>query len=268
MEKKSSTQLTKGVKTVFRVLDILETIGEAPNGLGLSEISEMLNLPKSTVHRLVGALINRQYIRVSNLNEKYLLDYQILGLSKSCLGTIDILKNTHPYLEAINEELNETVILGVLDHNKFLVIYLDKIDTSHSLRLVSNIGERVPVHCTALGKAILSKYDETEIRRKFKGYELRKFTENTIIDLDTLIINLKEINQLGYCVDREEYKPDISCVAAPICGYLGQPIAAISVSVPSSRFSKKRQKQIISSVLHGCDEISKIAGFAKTKTVW
>ena len=252
----------------MRVLDILESLGEDPNGLGLAEISAKIELPKSTVHRIVGALQERQYIRESHSDGKYLLGYQVLNLAKSCLDTIDILNNARPYLEAINKEFNETIILGVLDNIKFRIIYLDKIDTSHSLRSVSHIGERAPVHCTALGKAILSKFDEAEIREKFNNYELRKFTENTITDLDALIQNLKEINKIGYTVDREEYKPHVSCVAAPICGYLGRPIAALSVSVPTTRFSEERMEQIIHKVIEACNEISKIAGFAMTREVW
>ena len=268
MEKSGNSLQTRGTKTILRVFDILESIGQEPNGLGLAEISEKISLPKSTVHRIISALQERQYIRESYSNGKYLLGYQVLNLAKSCLDAIDILKNAHPYLEAINKEFNETVILGVLDNNNFRIIYLDKIDTSHSLRLVSHIGERAPVHCTALGKAILSKFNEAEIREKFKDYELRKFTENTITDLDILIKNLKEINQMGYTIDREEYKPHVSCIAAPICGFLEQPIAAISVSIPTTRFSEERMEQIICRVVNACNSISKVAGFTKTQEIW
>lgn len=268
MEKKDNSKQTRGVKTILRVMDILESFEEYPNRLGLAEISAKVGLPKSTVHRILGTLLERQYIRESSSDGKYLLGYQILSLAKSCLNSVDLLKNARPFLEAINKELNETIILGVLDQNKLRVIYLDKIDTSHSLRLVSHIGERVPVHCTALGKAILSKISEEELREKFKDYELRKFTENTITDLDALIKNLKEINQMGYTIDREEYKPQVSCVAAPICGYIGQPVGAISVSIPTTRFTKERQEQIVHKVLDAAVAISEIVGLARTQEVW
>ena len=252
----------------MRVMDILEILEEYPSGLTLAEISQKIGLPKSSTHRILGVLLERQYIRESYTDGKYLLGYQILSLSKACINSIDLLHEARPYMDALNEEFNETVILGVLDHNCRRIIYLDKIDSSHSLRLVSNIGERVPVHCTALGKAILSQFDEGKVRKILQDYELRQFTDHTIIDLDKLIYELQQINKAGYAIDREEYKPFVSCVAAPICNYDGKPVAAISMSIPTSRFSDERSQIIIQKIMDCAHSIDKIISLVREREVW
>lgn len=266
-EKKTNSQQTRGVKTILRVLDTLEILEEYSNGLSLAEISVKIQLPKSTVHRIINALLERQYVRESPIDGKYLLGYQILSLSKACLNSIDLLREARPFLKKINKELNETVILAGLDQNKFRIVYLDKIDSSHSLRTVSHIGERVPVHCTALGKAILSKISIDELKEKLNGYELRKFTENTITDVKKLTQNLNKINKDGFSIDHEEYKQYVSCVAAPVCDYQGKPIGAISVSIPSTRFSENKQEQISKKVVEAAQAISKIISLAKTQNI-
>jgi len=268
VEKNNDLQQTRGVKTIQRVLDILEILEEYPEGLTLAEITQKIHLPKSTVHRILGVFLERQYVRESHSDGKYLLGYQILSLSKSCVNGIDLLREARPYLEALNKEFNETVILGGFDNKKFSVIYLDKIDTSHSLRMVSHIGERVPIHCTALGKAILSKFTIDELQEKLKNYELKAFTENTITDPNELIHNLKEIDKVGYSIDEGEYKQFISCIAAPVCGFQGKPIGAIGISMPTTRFSKDRQIQIIQKVLESVHTISEILVLTKVQDVW
>jgi len=268
VKKDNNSQQVRGVRTILRVLDILEVLEEFPGGLTLAEIAVKINIPKSTVHRILGVLHDRQYIRGSSTNGKYLLGYQILSLAKVCVSGIDLLREAHPLLEVINREFNETVILGVLDQNRHCVIYLDKIDTSHSLRLVSHIGERIPVHCTALGKAILSQFNEEELRIILADYELRKFTGNTITDLEELIKELREINRIGFAIDRMEYKPHVSCVAVPICGFQGRSIAAISVSIPTARFSQDRQELIIQKVVDSAHSINEMLSLTKTQEAW
>ncbi len=264
----NNSHKSRGVKTILHVLDILEILEEFPKGLRLSEITERIQLPKSTVHRILGVLLDRQYIRESHTDNEYLLGYQILSLSNACLNGIDLLREARPFLKEINKEFNETVILGCLDSNKLRIIYLDKINSSHSLRMVSHVGERAPVHCTALGKAILSKFTINELQEKLKNYDLRKFTEKTITDLKILIQNLQEINEAGYCIDREEYKLHVSCVAAHICNYQGKPIGAISVSIPTTRFSEDKQHQMTKKIIGATQAISEIFALSKNLDTW
>jgi len=268
VKKNTDSQETRGVKTIQRVLDILEVLEEYPDGLSLVEITEKIHLPKSTVHRFLSILLDRQYVRESFSNGKYLLGYQILSLSKACIKGIDLIREARPFLEQINSEFNETVILGGLDQAKFSVVYLDKIDTSHTLRLVSHVGERAPIHCTALGKAILSGFNDEELLDRLSKYELRRFTENSIVDMEDLIQIAHEINQKGYAIDNQEYKSHISCIAAPVFGTDGKPIGAVGISMPTSRFSESKQESIIHAVLEATREISKILSFTKTQDVW
>jgi len=262
-QKSDEKPQSRGVKTILRVLDVLEILEKNPEGLSLVEISTSLDLPKSTTHRILSVLLERQYARESISSEKYLLGFQILSLAKACLNSIDLFKESRPFLEDLNEKFNETVILGGFDPSNCCIIYLDKIDSSHSLRMVSHVGQRTPLHCTALGKAILSKIPEKTLRKILENYELKAFTKNSITDLDKLIDHLKDVNQKGFCVDNEEYKEHVSCVAAPICGFDQKPLGAISVSVPSIRFTAKKKNEIIEYLVNVSKQISELLSFAK-----
>src|SRR6056297_3164189 len=141
------------VQSVIRAIDIIELLSGKNKSLGITEISKQLNMHKSTVHRLISTLKYREYVE-KNASGKYSLGYKMLELTSNMLDEIDIREKVKPYLKEIVEKTNETVHLGVLDRNK--IIYIDKEETSKTIRMHSKIGRRVPLHCTSLGKIFLA----------------------------------------------------------------------------------------------------------------
>ena len=255
----------RGVKNVNRVIDLLEAFKEYPDGLTLSSLSSYLNLPKSTVSRLLYALMDRQLIRESKPPGKYLLGHEILRLSLAYHKGFDLYREAHPRLEELNRKIDETVILGILNQTQHQIIYIDKLDTKQSIMLGSQIGETAPIHCTALGKALLSGFSDDELFHILADYEFKKFTDHTITELEKFLEELVHIRRVGYAIDHQEYKSQIVCVAAPIFNFAGEPLAAISVSAPINRLEAQRQEEVVHKVLETANEISQLLAYVPVK---
>lgn len=258
MNKVSSVNQTRGVKNVHRVIDLLESFEQHPSGLSLSELSTHLNLPKSTVSRLLSALLDRKFIRESNPPGKYLLGYKFLNLSSAYLQGFDLYREAHPKLEELNKKIDETIIMGVFDQTRHQIIYLDKVDTTKSIKLGTRVGEIAPIHCTALGKALLSSLPDETVAQILESYSFEKFTDQTIVNISVLFEDLSATRKRGYAIDHQEYKPDIICVGAPIKNFTGDPLAAISVSAPADRLDPTRLEIIANLVMESAKDIGKL----------
>jgi len=196
---------------IFSVLELITQKGE----LGVMEISTKLNLNKSTVHRLLASLISMGYVRQDLASGKYTLTFKLLSLAETFRSQIDVVSIAHPYLEQIMEKSKETVHLVQWEGSE--VVYIDKVESnSSSVRMVSRIGLRQPMYCTAVGKAILSSISEDEVRKIWEESNIKKLTKNTIVNFEMLLNELELIRKRGYAVDNEENEIGVRCIA----GYL------------------------------------------------
>jgi DNA-binding IclR family transcriptional regulator len=160
------------------------------------------------------------------------------------------------------EKTNETVHLVV--RNQDHGIYIDKVECEQSIRMFSQIGKTIPLHCTAVGKVLLSSLSHEKIDEIYRSKKLESFTENTITDWEKLFRELKQIAEMGYSVDDEELTKDICCIAAPIKNFRGQVIAAISIAGPIYRIDKGNIDQLINEVKSCALKISKRIGYLAT----
>jgi len=152
---------------------------------------------------------------------------------------MDLVKEATPYLKELVNQCNETVHLGVLEEGE--VLYIAKEESSQTIRMISYVGRRAPLHCTALGKVLLA-YLAEEKRKKILGQkELLRFTKKTITDRKELEKELNKVKKQGFALDREENEKDVRCIAAPIKSYQGGVIAAISISGPVYRIDINQQ---------------------------
>jgi DNA-binding IclR family transcriptional regulator len=273
MEKKTEksrkvTALPRGVKGIYRVIDLLDVLGEYPSGLTLTELCNHLQLPKSTVHRILNVLFDRQYVRETLERGKFALGYEILRLSKACQAGLNFLQEARPLLIELNQAIDENIILAVLDKPRHQIIYLDKLDSSKTIRLVSHIGEIAPVHCTALGKALLSGFSDEELLQVLSDYELKRFTERTITDIKAFLSEMNEVRKQGYSLDLQEYRSEVVCVAAPINSEAGKPIAAVGVSAPAGRLEQSRLEHVEHLVVETAKKISGLIAYVPLPGPW
>ena len=249
---------TKGTKSIHRAIDILEVLAANLKGISLAELAQIVGVPKPSVHRILHSLIDRQLVREDPELEKFTLGMGVLRLSQSVLAGIELRQQARPVLENLNLSTDETVHLGILDNQGPRVIYIDKIESSQSVRLVSRVGQSIPVHCTALGKALLSGYTRPDIETMLANYAFTPYTPNTITSMGALLDQLELVRSQGYAVDEVEHEQSVICVASPILDGAGRAIAAVSISAPVSRLPKESISSVGTEVRVAAEEISEI----------
>ena len=255
------------VQTIERTSLILDILGQSPQGISIRELSAKIDLPKGTIHRLLSSLSYFGYVRQDSKTRDYFLGFKLVELGNLLLSQLDLRKEAESFLRGLSERTNETIHLVFLDRNE--IVYLDKVEADHSsggLRMASHVGLRNPAHSCAVGKVLLSHLSEVELSRLIKEKGLLKRTENTLIAPAQLKEHLKSVRNQGYAIDDEENERGIRCVAAPIYNEAGKVVAAISISGPAFRVTKKViQEKLKKEVMETANQISQRLGFKGRK---
>jgi DNA-binding IclR family transcriptional regulator len=248
------------IKSLDRALDILELIVGKENGMGVTEISRELDIHKSTVYRLLDTLKFRGYLEKNDDNHKYIAGINLFELSSKVLNDIDSRIRVRPYLEELMQKTEETIHLGILDAGE--VIYLDKVESTATIRMYSQVGKRVPAHSTSLGKAIMAHLPEARVKEILREKGMEKNTENTITELEQFLEHLQKVRKQGFAVDDEEQEKDIRCIAGPIFNHRGEVVAAFSISAPITRMTELRMKELAELVVEYSDKMSRSLGYS------
>lgn len=242
------------VKSVDKTLDIFELLRQEPAGMTITEICKALELPKSTIYGLLHTLADRKYLVVNELSKKYRLGLMLFEVGYSYLNNLNLSQETRSIITEIAGKCNETIHLAILNNTD--VVYIDKIESSHDVRMVSSLGKRLPAHATGVGKAMLSCLSEEEISSIYKDVPLQQFTDNTITSLEQLKQELKDISREGYAFDDQESTEGIQCVAVPVFNRSGEMVAGLSISVPVFRMNDKRIEELLKIVSEGARKLS------------
>jgi len=247
------------IKVLNKALSILEILLQQGSAMNMTELSEKLELYPSTIHRILDTLKYRGYVEQDPHTQKYQLGLKALELGMAKLHQMDLAREATPHLKELVNQCNETVHLGVLEAGE--VLYLAKEESSQTIRMISYVGRRSPLHCTALGKVLLA-YLSAEERKKILGEKvLPRLTENTITDKRELEKELSKVREQGFAFDREENEKDVRCVAAPIRNYQGEVIAALSISSPVFRIDKNAQNSLKEALIETSEKISRRLGY-------
>jgi IclR family transcriptional regulator, KDG regulon repressor len=249
-----------GTQVLDRTFNILEIIAANKNGLCLSEIVDKLDLSKSTTYRILNALCERGFIE-KHPDKKYKLGLKLIEISSIYLNDIELKTEAKPYLWEITKKFGLPVHLAIRDNQD--IIYIDKVDIQNNIRMYSQIGKRIPLYCSGLGKALLSGLDSDSLLRLANNINFIKLTTNTIDNKDTFINQINSVKNEGWALDNEEYEAGIRCLASPIYDYRGHVIAAISISGPSSILKKSEDKENGQFITEFASKISRRMGFIK-----
>jgi len=220
---------TGGIQVVRRAAAVLRTIGEQRGGLRLAELAAHVDLPKTTIHRIVSALADERLLRIDPSGRIW-IGATITALAR--VGSSDLADQLRPVLVDLHRRVDETVDISVLDGTG--VRFVDQIPSRHRLRAVSTVGASFPLHCSANGKALLAALAPAQVE-DLVPRRLEAFTPNTIVDRAQLIGELDRIRSEGVAYDREEHTMGISAVGVAV-GHVHGPLAAISVPTPAERF--------------------------------
>lgn len=227
--------------------------------LGITDIANRLGMNKSTVYHLVNTLTLEGVLKKTK-NRRYRLGIKILEWSNHLLENQEILSITKPHMRQLVQETNETVHLATLDEGD--VVYIDKMESNHSIRIATSIGSRKPSYCTGLGKALLAYQDDAVVEQVIKKGLVRK-TRNTITDPEQLRQELARVKEQGYSIDNGENEEGLFCIAVPIYDHTGAVSFAMSISGPEFRLNKSeyKLKRVTSLLLQSTRSISSELGY-------
>ena len=228
------TPINSSIEKAFKILSVFAQNGKVE--LGVGEISRILKMHKSTVHRFLHSMEKIGVVEKNDETGKYKLGLKLYELGNSISLKKMMVDRARIYLEDLHWYLNETVHFATLKNGE--VIYLDKIIADRTFVIISEVGKRLPAHCTGLGKAMLAFLPKEDVERIIREKGLKKFTKNTITSKKKLFEELKIIRERGYAIDNEEIEDGLRCIAAPIFNAEGNVIAAVSISGPSSRINE------------------------------
>jgi DNA-binding IclR family transcriptional regulator len=224
-------QVGLGEATVSQSLDrglvILQRL--AASEMSLDEMSGDLGVHKTTVLRLLRTLESHRMVQ-RDAQHRYRLGSGLFRLAQQALDERDIRQVAAPHLRRLNQEHGHTVHLAAYEGGE--VVYVDKYDGRHAVRMYSRIGNVAPLHCTAVAKVLLADMPETEIASLVERIDFTPYTANTITDPGAFRRELQRVREQGWAADRAEHETFINCVAAPVRDASGRAIAAVSVSVP------------------------------------
>lgn len=239
-------------KSILRALLVLEQFNSSTE-IGIKELSISTGLPASTIQRIVNTLELKNYLVQNPKNNKYRLGIALYNISRNYAENLDWIEDARMHMEKLVEKHHETVNLAVLQGQK--VVYLTKVDSPHILRPNFTIGTHYPAFCTALGKCILA-YQPQEILDRLLKSPIEACTENTITDPVKLRVELNKIRVEGYAIEDEQFQIGLFCIAAPIKGFKGRVIAAISMTIPKYRLDQNKVPDIVRDMIETANIIS------------
>lgn len=240
-------------RSTSRVLDILEIIAQNPDKYNLSEICALTDSPKSSLYPILYTLNQRHFISLK-ANGKYCIGYKSYQVGHCYLNQLDFLEMVDTILVNMTNICLETSHFATLADGN--VMYLKKIDSPESIRMISHVGFGLPAYGTALGKALLMDFSLEELTQKYSD-GLKAITPKTITDLKELYRQLLQAKQDGFTYEIEESSQHIRCIAIPI-RQKGSIVAAISIAIPIFRYTAEKESLIKSLLLDARHKVEDI----------
>jgi DNA-binding IclR family transcriptional regulator len=250
-----------GAQVVDRVIDILETFTWLGPELGVSEMSRALGLKKATAHRLLASLRRRGVLAQDPISRDYRLGMKLWELGQLAARQFDWVDRVKPHLQELTDTVGETTHLAVLSEGQ--VLYVDKVESTRSLRMPSQVGRRLPAHCTGVGKVLIAHVPDEVLEALVRRRGLKSYTSRTLVTMEALREELGRIRERGYGVDDEEIEEGLICIAAPVRDYSGSVVAAVSIAGPSTRLGPDVRDQQAREVMAGARAMSAALGYTE-----
>ena len=237
-----------------KALNVLEMIAQAGD-TRLSALAKTTGYPPATIHRILGVLVRRRYVRQDPANRKYMLSLKCLEISSRVKDNLEIITAARPVMQKLVEKTGETV--NLVSFEDMEAVYIDQISNTKSLlRMFTRVGARVPLHSSGVGKAFLSGRPPAEALDYFRSAKKVRYTKNSLLEEDEFLRDLEATRTRGYAVDREEFEDGVGCIAAAITKK-GDVAGAMSISGPSSRLFGTNTERLAAEVVRSAEVISK-----------
>lgn len=248
--------------TTFKALRVLEVVAASAHPMSLSDVAESVGFDKSTAYRMLNTLVEAGYIVRDDTAKRYHLSYKVVHLSRNLLAENEVLRLSRQMLDRITAETSETTHLCVLDGHQTVLI--QKVKGTQLVAVDFQIGDRSPLHCTSIGKALLAFQDVRFIEEVIAA-GLPKMASNTITNPEAFRRELHRVRAQGYAIDDHEFSDSMRCIAAPVFGQDGQVQMGISLSGPDTRYTLEKLEELKGPLLQAAWDLSKRLGGAPWK---
>ncbi|UXY09700.1 IclR family transcriptional regulator [Kosakonia sp. ML.JS2a] len=251
-----------GSQSLFRGLQLLDILSNYPNGCPLAHLSELAQLNKSTVHRLLQGLQSCGYVKPAPAAGSYRLTTKCIAIGQKALSSLNIIHVAAPHLEALNLAIGETINFSTREDDHAILIY--KLEpTTGMLRTRAYIGQHQELYCSAMGKVYMAFGQPEYVEQYWKSHReyIKPLTRYTIDKLDVMQQELKEIRAQKWAKDREENELGVSCLAVPVFDIHGRVPYAVSISLSTSRLELLGEARLLAALQNTAKEISQELGY-------
>lgn len=248
-----------GLKSITKAVNVINLLADADTPMSLTEMSNELGIAKSTLHAIVATLLEEEYLAQDSDTNKYELGFRLFEIGSQFSRKLNISRIAMPYMQNLAKKTNETIHLAVLSDNE--VLYVNKEESSVSIRIVTETGLKLPVHCTGVGKALISGHTTDELEKVAQEKGLKKYTDSTITDLKKLQKEISKVKGQGFAVDEQEFMVGLRCIAIPIYNHSGKVVCALSISGPVARMMGDSFEDKKKRLMHAAAKISQEMGY-------
>jgi len=261
MEKKTGQNLSVG-----KVLLLIEVLAAGMGPMRLRDIATAAGMPESTALRLLGALQAGGYARQVPETGRYALTLRFSRIGEAVRAQSGIREIVRPHLDALARSVGESACLAI--EEDMAVVYLDAVEgPDNLLRTLQRIGRTAPLHSTGVGKVLMSEWPQEKVAEMIARKGLPAMTRHTVTDPVRFLQVLAHVRKAGVAPDDEECETGVRCLAAPLRDDTGAVVAAISVSVPSSRMTPDLVRRIRAEVVRTAHEISRDLGHTPARNL-
>jgi IclR family transcriptional regulator, KDG regulon repressor len=255
---KSESRRRERLSSVATAIRLLKAFSEDEVDIGISDLARRLGIAKSTAHRLAVTLMSEGLLEQERDSGKYRLGVALFRLGALVRRRMDVSNEARPYLYDLREKVNESVHLAILDGTEIMYVY--NLESTHAIRMRSDIGVRKPAYCTAEGQAILA-FAPAEVVDQVVEAGLEPRTPKTITSPERFLKALAAVRQRGCAIEDEESELGMVSVAAAIRDDAGAVVGAVGIAGPVSRLSKKAVAGVIPLVIATADSVSARLGY-------
>lgn len=228
-------------RPTLRVLEVLEVLAQHPEGSTLTDLSQAAGISKSTMVPILRTMERHNFIAMDPVDKSYTVGIKAFSVGSSFVEKVPVVAMLRAEMERVVSVCQETCQLGVLDGPD--VLYIAKVDSTQSIRLISSIGKRIPAYCTALGKALLSEMPAEAIAELFPE-PLDAFTSHTLGSVDEVASQIAAQRETGIFRENEESSENVICFSVPL-RRADKIIAAVSISVLKFRLTAEKEREVI-----------------------
>ncbi|MFI5042398.1 MAG: IclR family transcriptional regulator [Acidimicrobiales bacterium] len=257
------------IQSLSRGLELLDLMADRGGETSVTEAARFLGVDVSTGSRLMATLESRGYVDQDPETHRFRLGTKVIHLSNVLLESLTLGTIGHEEVRALVEQTGEGAQLAIL--GRTTAVFIDHVDGRERLTISTNVGDQDPLHCTAIGRALLSGLADAEVRDLLARTPLERYTPRTVVSIPEVVERLRVVRRQGYAFDDEERYAGVQCVAAPVHDHSGRVVAAIGISGPTPRMIRATEKVLAEAVRAAGNQLSSRLGYrgpASSGQVW